>query len=138
MAHLADARHIECVVLGAGCYDEIIILEVVFGPLEHLSAAQRFRHEVDTCESRAGKGGWEGRGRTHLMTALGILIIDRASLSRRSTALTRNRDTSFLGANYVSSTYQVFQTKQALNKIHQAEGFNGDQPCSLSGHGVRH
>ena len=42
--------------------------------------------------------GGEGGGRTHLLLASSYLTIDHASLSRRSTVPTPNRDTSNIWA----------------------------------------
>lgn len=60
MAHLADTRHSKRVILGAGRNHEIVVVEVVLGPLEHLSGAQRFSPEINACKSRGG--GWMGGG----------------------------------------------------------------------------
>lgn len=52
--HLANARDTERVVLSPCGDDEIVVVQIVLGSLEHLPTPHGLRFEVDAC------GEWKG------------------------------------------------------------------------------
>ena len=59
-------------------------------------------------------GGGEGGGRTHLLLALGHLTVDHASLSRRDTVPTPDRDTSNIWALITVRFFHILHKKCLL------------------------